>query len=223
MHLTRERTAPMRAPETDGLESWKRCERPIGEGKTTSIRVASSLADLMQVVAIRAAVYLSEQSCPYDEEFDGNDFCAMHLIGAVDNEPAACIRIRFFADFAKLERLAVRHEFRRTLLAFEVVRAARELSRLKGYTRIYGHAQDRLVPFWKRFGARPMEPHRRLVFSDFSYTEMLFETDRHPSALSLASDPYVLIRPEGAWEHPGPLERSAARPVTSPSRDRKAA
>ncbi len=213
----------MHAPSSEGLESWKRPARPIGDGKESSIRVAASLTDLMQVVAIRSAVYLSEQNCPYEEEFDGNDFCGMHLIGSVDNEPAACIRIRFFADFAKLERLAVRHEFRRTSLAFEVVRAARELARLKGYTRIYGHAQDRLVPFWKRFGARPMEPHRRLVFSDFSYTEMLFETDRHPDALSLEADPYVLIRPEGAWERPGPLEGSAARPITSPTRDKAAA
>jgi predicted GNAT family N-acyltransferase len=189
----------------------------------TFVRVAASLADLMQVVAIRAAVYLSEQSCPYDEEFDGNDFCAMHLIGSIGNEPAACVRVRFFADFAKLERLAVRHEFRKSVLAFEIVRAAIELSRLKGYTRIYGHAQDRLVPFWSRFGARPIEPHRPIVFSDFSYTEMVLHTERHPDAVSLDSDPYVLIRPEGAWDKPGPLEVSASRPVTSPLRAEKAA
>jgi predicted GNAT family N-acyltransferase len=219
MHST-----PCSTPQSnDGLDSWRRSERPIGDGKTATIRVAASLSDLMQVVAIRAAVYLSEQTCPYDEEFDGNDFCAMHLIASINGEPAGCIRVRFFADFSKLERLAVRHEFRRTSLAFELVRAARELSRLKGYTRIYGHAQDRLVPFWKRFGAKPIEPRRRLVFSDFSYTEMLFEIERHPAAISLQSDPYVLIRPEGAWDRPGPLETSAARPVTSPVRNRQAA
>src|SRR5229473_7915276 len=119
---------------SDGFDSWRRSTRVSADGRAISIRVAASLSDLMQVVAIRAAVYLSEQCCPYDEEFDSNDFCAMHLIGMVDKEPAACIRIRFFADFAKLERLAVRHEFRRTLLASELGRAAKEISRLKGYT-----------------------------------------------------------------------------------------
>jgi hypothetical protein len=79
------------------------------------------------------------------------------------------------------------------------------------------------VPFWKRFGARPVEPKRPLAFSDFSYTEMLLETEPHPDALSLASDPYVLIRPEGEWHRPGVLERSAVRPVTSPLRNAKAA
>jgi predicted GNAT family N-acyltransferase len=196
---------------------------PFHENGDTAIRVADSVADLMQVVAIRAAVFLAEQSCPYEEEFDGNDFCALHLIASVRGEPAACLRIRFFADFAKLERLAVRHEFRRSVLAFEIVRAGIRLSRHKGYTRIYGHAQDRLVPFWSRFGARPMRPARPIKFSDYSYVEMLLETEPDPQALSLADDPYVLIRPEGYWDEPGPLERSAGRPVTSPHRKVKAA
>jgi predicted GNAT family N-acyltransferase len=187
------------------------------------LRVAASLSDLMQVVAIRAAVYLAEQNCPYDEEFDHNDFCAMHLLGSVDNEPAACMRIRFFAEFAKLERLAVRREFRGTSLALDICRAAKELCRLKGYTRMYGHVQERLIPFWKRLGARRMQSGRPLVFSDYSYTEMLVETERHPNALSLESDPYVLIRPEGQWDKPGPLELSAQRPVSSPVHHRRAA
>jgi len=207
------------------LGTWIRPKRLQADGRTTSIRVACSLSDLMQVVAIRGAVYLSEQSCPYDEEFDGNDFCAMHLIGSVDREPAGCVRIRFFADFVKLERLAVRHEFRGTSLALDMCRAAMELARLKGYTRIYGHVQPRLIPFWKRLGARVMQARERgpLVFSDFAYAEMVVETEPHPHALSLASDPYVLIRPEGAWDRPGPLELSAGRPVTSPCRENRAA
>lgn len=170
----------------------------------------------MHVVSIRAAVYLAEQQCPFGEEFDGNDFCALHLIGCIDGEPAACLRARFFAEFAKLERLAVRAEFRRSMLAFEIVRAGIELCRMKGYGRIYGHAQDRLVPFWKRFGARPLPKRRDLVFSDFSYTEMLLETEPHPDAVRLSSDPYVIIRPEGEWRGPGVLDGSARRPPTSP-------
>jgi predicted GNAT family N-acyltransferase len=181
------------------------------------IRVARDLTDMMKVVALRSAVYLADQNCPYEEEFDGNVFCF------VDGEPAACLRGRFFADFAKLERLAVRHEFRRSSLAFDMVRAGIELCRKKGYTRIYGHAQDRLVPFWRRFGAKPMTPRRELVFSDFSYTEMLLETEPHPDAIDLDADPYVLIRPEGEWHTPGALDRSAVRPVSSPLRERKAA
>src|SRR3984893_505999 len=198
-------------------------ESAASRSNSVSIRVASSMNDLMQVVAIRAAAFLAEQNCPYAEEFEGNDFCALHLIGAVNDEPAACLRVRFFADFAKLERLAGRRGVCRSPLAFEIVHAAIKLSRRKGYTRLYGHAQDRLVPFWSRFGGQAMKGRRPLKFSDSSYTEMMMVTERDPEALSLASDPHVLIGPEGSWDEPGPLERSAARPVTSPNRYVRAA
>lgn len=187
------------------------------------IRIARTVSDIMQVVAIRSSVYLAEQDCPYDEEFDGNDLCGMHLIGSLDGEPIASLRARFFADFAKLERLAVRAQYRQSVHAFTMVREGIDLCRRKGYRKIYGHAQDRLVPFWKRFGARPLQPKRELTFSDFSYTEMLLETEPHPDAISLDTDPYVLIRPEGEWHRPGVLDRSSVRGSPSPLRDRRAA
>jgi hypothetical protein len=147
----------------------------------------------------------------------------MHLIGYIDGEPAACLRARFFADFVKLERLAVRHEFRNSRMAFAIVRAGIEMARKKGFRRIYGHAQDRYVKFWAHFGAKPLGPDRTLVFSDFSYTEMVIELEPHPDAITVDSDPYVIIRPEGEWHHAGALDASAARPVTSPVRNQKAA
>src|SRR5207237_2982964 len=73
-----------------------------------SITVVHSIEDFMRVVSVRSATYVAEQHCPYDEEFDGNDFSASHLLSYVGKEPVGCLRIRYFAGFAKLERLAVR-------------------------------------------------------------------------------------------------------------------
>lgn len=185
--------------------------------RETSVTIARTLEDVMRVTSIRSAIYLGEQHCPYEEEFDGNDFSATHLIGYVGDEPAACLRIRYFADFAKIERLAVRQEFRNTRLAFQLVRAGIELCRVKGYRRLYGHAQKRLVSFWARFGFRTFEGGRELVFSDFDYVEMVLEAEQHPQAIAIGVDPYIMIRPEGRWHVPGILERSAIRPVTRPS------
>ena len=50
--------------------------------------VARSMEDIMRVMSIRSAVYVAEQRCPHDEEFDGNDFSATHLLGYVGDEPA---------------------------------------------------------------------------------------------------------------------------------------
>lgn len=181
-----------------------------------TVKVARTLEDLMQVTAIRSAVFLTDQACPYEEEFDGNDLCSAHLIGMVGSEPAACIRARFFGDFCKLERLAVRQAYRRSRLSFMMVQAGIELARKKGFRRIYGHAQDRLVDFWAHFGAKPLGRDRKLVFSDFSYTEMVIELEPHPDPITVDSDPYEIIRPEGEWGNPGVLDASAARAPTNP-------
>ena len=188
-----------------------------------SVTVARTLEDVMKVMTIRSAVYMAEQECPFDEEFDGNDFSATHLIGYVGNEPAACLRIRYFADFVKMERLAIRHEFRRTRLAFKVVRAGIELCRAKGYRKIYGHSQKRLLNFWSRFGFKPYVGSREFVFSDFDYIEVALDMTPHPQAICIGVDPYVMIRPEGRWHLPGILERSAIRPITRPSVEKKRA
>jgi len=217
----KERSMNNKVPIYDSFHAQRNAIQPVKQNH--GFKVARNINDLMKVVSIRSAVFLSEQDCPYDEEFDGNDFCALHLIGYANNEPAACIRARFFADFAKLERLAVRHEFRNTSLSFRTVRAGIELAKKKGYTKIYGHAQDRLVNFWSRFGAKPQPKRCDLVFSDFSYTEMLLEAEPHPNPITLQSDPYTIIRSEGTWHREGILDQSAGRDVSSPLRNLKAA
>ena len=96
------------------------------------------------------------------------------------------------------------------------MQAGIELARKKGFKRIYGHAQDRLVDFWAHFGAKPLG--RKLVFSDFSYTEMVIELEPHPDPITMGTDPYLIIRPEGDWDRPGVLDVSSGREVTSPLR-----
>ncbi|HXQ09336.1 MAG TPA: GNAT family N-acetyltransferase, partial [Bradyrhizobium sp.] len=75
-----------------------------------------------------------------------------------------------------------------------------------------------LVNFWAHFGGKPLGHNRKITFSDFSYTEMVLEIEPGPDAITLDSDPYVIIRPEGDWDRPGVLDISSARPVTSPLR-----
>lgn len=189
------------------------------------VELARTLGDMAQIIAIRAATYISEQECPYDEEFDGNDLCAAHFIGFVRGEPAGCIRIRFFSSFIKLERLAVRREFRSSTLAVRLVREAMRYASGKGYTRVYGHARSDLVRFWERFGLKRMPDRPSFTFSDVSYFEMEGPLSSTGNAVSIGDDPYRLIRPEGIWDQPGPLERVAdpdrqSRVVARITRDR---
>jgi predicted GNAT family N-acyltransferase len=179
--------------------------------------VARTMEDLMQVMMIRSLVYIGEQKCPYEEEYDGNDFCgATHLILRRDREPIGTLRIRWFADFAKLERVAVRSEYRGTRATLELVREAFRIAERKGYTKILGHAQARLVPFWARHFKFKQRENGGFHFSDHEYVEMVIELQPKDDALSIDSDPMVLVRPEGKWDEPGVLDWSADRPATNP-------
>jgi len=174
-------------------------------------RVSRTIEDVMKVFSIRAATYMNEQACPYDEEFDGNDFCAAHILGEIDGEPAGCIRIRFFGDFVKIERLAVRPEFRSTTLAMKLARAAFDYARAKGFRKAYGHSRHDLVRFWSRFGFRPIPGRALFQFSDVDYVEIEAEIKPANDVIAIGRPPLEMIRPEGAWDVPGPLDRSALR------------
>lgn len=186
--------------------------------RPTGIKVVTGFEDMMRVAAVRSAVYIGEQTCPYDEEFDGNDLAATHLLALVNKEPAGCMRLRFFGDFAKLERLAVRREFRTSRTAFHLVRASVALCKEKGFRRIYGHARQDYLAFWQHFGFRLKENGAPFAFSDHLFVEMVDDIEPSPTALSLKDDPYRLIRPEGAWHVSGPLEASALRESRLPGR-----
>jgi predicted GNAT family N-acyltransferase len=179
--------------------------------RTERVTIVRTLDDLQRVAAIRAIVYVDGQDCPYGEEFDGNDLCGLHLLGWVGGEPAATLRLRFFGGFAKLERLAVRAEHRRSSIAFRLVREALRIARRKGFAQAYGHARSGLEPFWERFGARRIGPAGGFGFSGRRYTEMLLDLAPAADALRIGADPLVLIRPEGAWDAPGVLEGAGAR------------
>jgi predicted GNAT family N-acyltransferase len=184
----------------------------VGRERVTIVR---TLDDLQRVAAVRTVAYIAGQDCPYDEEFDGNDLCGMHLLGWMGDEPVGSLRIRYFGGFAKMERLAVRPEHRRSSIAFRLVREAVKIVQRKGYTRAYGHARSGLEPFWARFGAKPISENGSFAFSGETYTEMVVEWQKDPQAIEIGADPLVIVRPEGDWDRPGVLERprpSAAKP-----------
>jgi predicted GNAT family N-acyltransferase len=181
--------------------------------------VARTIDDLLEVVTVRAIVYMGEQHCPYDEEIDGNDFAgSTHLLLKFRRHPIGALRVRWFADFAKFERAAIIKRHRGRNASRALILAALELARRKGYRRVLGHAQSRLVAFWTReFGARVRENRPLFAFSDHEYVEIEWSLEPSPGALNIDSNPLVLLRPEGDWDRPGVLDRSAVRPASNPT------
>jgi predicted GNAT family N-acyltransferase len=186
--------------------------------EAVTVSVAHTLDDLMQAISIRSVVYLGEQACPYDEEFDGNDLAgATHLIARIGRQAVGVIRLRWFCGFAKLERLSVLPGCRGGAVPRALLEAAFDLAAKKGYRRIMGHTQVRLAPLLKRLANVSVRKGReRFTFSDHEYVETIRALSPPEDAINIDSDPLVLLRPEGAWDRPGVLDRSAARPALNP-------
>jgi predicted GNAT family N-acyltransferase len=160
---------------------------------------------------------MGDQACPYEEEFDGNDLCgATHLLLRCGREPVGVVRLRWFGDFAKLERLAVRKEHRGGPGLLMLTRAAFELAQRKGYRKLIGHAQVRGEAFWKRyFKGRPRAGRPVFYFSGYAYLEMEFDLAARTDAVGLSSPPLTLLRPEGDWDRPGVLEKAAPQELAA--------
>lgn len=194
------------------LMEYKRKEVAQSAGQTTSrstasdVTVVHSFEQFHKVAAVRAATYMAEQDCPYNEEFDGNDFSCTHMLGEIDGEPAGCIRIRYFASFAKIERLAVLQRFRKMGMAEDLIRAAIGICRKKGYRHVYGHCEQRVRHIWMRHGFVPRTREATFNFSSRAYLEGDLILDPANDVLTSESGPLVLNRPEGEWSVPGILE-----------------
>ena len=177
------------------------------------VSVVRTLDQLPQVYALRGIVYMGEQDCPFEEEFDGNDLSgATHLVARVGREPVGAIRIRWFAGFAKLERAAVLRRFRDSGVAHALWNASAEIAALKGYRFVLGHIEPHLIGFWQRCaGFRLRDDRAPFWFSDREYVEVIAELPPRADAIKLSAPPVVLLRPEGAWDIPGVLDESVTR------------
>ena len=180
-----------------------------------TIKLASTSDEMMQCFMLRAAVFMGEQECPYWEEYDGNDYTASHLILYVDGEPAASIRVRWFAGFAKLERAIILKRYRSYGLFLPFVQWAKEFCRKKGYPKAYLHGQKRLWPIFEKDGFRKVDD-KVFHFSDHEYGAFACDLEVGPDAPTVLTDPMVLNRPEDKLDMPGILEESMERGASCP-------
>ena len=112
----------------------------------------NNIEDLQKAFFVRAIVFCEEQKCPYSEEIDGLDLSSIHFLGTVENEPVATARMRLFKDYVKIERLAVRKEYRGKSIGKEMFAFVLNHIAELGYTKITLHAQAYLLKFYENFG-----------------------------------------------------------------------
>jgi predicted GNAT family N-acyltransferase len=104
---------------------------------------------LQKVFAIRREVFVDEQNCPPELEWEYEDE-SVHFLAIVDEEPAGAARWRKTTNGYKLERFAVLKEFRGWGVAQALVKTVlADLPADADY--VYLHAQIPAVSLYEKF------------------------------------------------------------------------
>jgi len=124
---------------------------------TNMIRVkkVDNTQELKDAYQIREVVFIDEQECPPEEEFDGFDEESTHFVAYTDGKPVGCCRYRKTEKGVKLERFAVLKETRGAGVGKRLVQTALghiEQQNFNKGTLLYLHAQIPAMPLYARFG-----------------------------------------------------------------------
>lgn len=134
--------------------------------------------DFEHARTIRTRVFVEEQGCDPEEEWDGHDDTSRHVLGHVDGTPVATARWRTVPHgediVAKLERIAVLPAHREEGHGTALVQALLDDARRAGFDTFLVHAQKPLQEWYERLGftvtGRPFEeagiPHIAMVKTD---------------------------------------------------------
>jgi len=109
-----------------------------------------------QARAIREQVFVEEQDCPPEKEWDGHRDPSRHVLGWEEEEPVATARWRTVPHeeeiVAKLERFAVLPAYRREGYGTQLVRAVLDDARRAGFDTFLIHAQAHLEDWYTDLG-----------------------------------------------------------------------
>ena len=126
------------------------------------IRPVTSEAEWEAAKRIRQQVFVEEQACPPEEEWDAHDETSRHLLGWAHGQAVATARWRTVSYdtqlVAKLERFAVLPAHRGHGYGRRLVRAALDDARRAGFGVAVLHAQAHLEDFYASFGFETVGP-----------------------------------------------------------------
>ncbi len=118
--------------------------------KSITVKKVSDPSDLEKVFAIRRKVFVEEQNCPPELEWEFEDE-STHFMGTVNGIPAGAARWRQTEKGYKLERFAVLKEFRGYGMGKALVQTV--LDGLPGDAPyIYLNAQLTAIGLYEKFG-----------------------------------------------------------------------
>ncbi len=114
------------------------------------VKKVSNQGDLDKVFAVRTKVFVEEQNCPPELEWENEDV-SVHFLASIDDNPVGACRWRKTEKGYKLERFAVLEQYRGKGVGQELVKAVlADLPDDADY--VYLHAQISAIGLYQKFG-----------------------------------------------------------------------
>jgi hypothetical protein len=173
------------------------------------VEVVTKYDQLLHALAVRAICFMEEHGVPATQNFDGNDYQATHFVAYANDEPIASARLRWFGDFAKMERSCIRKAYRDPRILKHFAQYIYEHVARKGYSKIITHAKPAYAVMWRRaLGFAVVEDKAPMSFDGDRepYLELVKHLEPHPRRISSSEDIAVLFRVEGQWDTPSQFE-----------------
>ena len=117
-----------------------------------TVKLVESEADMEAAVGIRFRVFVDEQSVPPEIELDEYDAVATHALALLDGVAVATGRAIVEGDSARIGRMAVDRQRRRSGVGGLVLRFLEDEAREQGATEFVLHAQEYVKAFYAAHG-----------------------------------------------------------------------
>jgi predicted GNAT family N-acyltransferase len=141
------------------------------------VRPVSSDADWETARAIRTVVFIEEQRCAPEEEWDGFDESSRHLLAWLGDEAIGVARWRAVPHggraVAKLERFAILRDYRGRGFGRQLILQTMDDARLGGFDEYLVHAQTYLEDLYLDLGF--VRIGETFVEADLPHVCMVFE------------------------------------------------
>jgi predicted GNAT family N-acyltransferase len=120
--------------------------------ETNIIRVPASSTLGKAALALRYEVFVVEQGVPAEEEVDEDDPTATHFVALMEGEVVGTLRVVLKPEHAKIGRVVVHRDRRRSGIARKMMNCAMDYCREIGVGRFYLTAQTDKLGFYEKLG-----------------------------------------------------------------------
>lgn len=164
-----------------------------------NIVIVSNDEEYAQAMQVRREVFVEEQNISPQKEFDGNDHSATHVLAIYENKPIGTMRIRYFSNFVKMERMCVLRDFRKTDTSELIMQKGMEFVAQKGYETVYGICKKELLNRWRRDGFEKIPDTPVVEQNGMTLVPVCCKINKPDKYITIQTSADIINAKEGEW------------------------